>query len=161
MNWDAIGAIGQALSALALVVVIVQVRLSTAETLRSIRQNRTNDEQQTISDQAQSEWLCHVLAKGMDAYGVQLPFIAELMDKGLTHPEAWAFVHWAQSWWLSDQQNITHVDMLSKAERAAFDSRLRAMYQANSPRLRFLEMTRPILNQEAVRYVDTLLAQPG
>jgi hypothetical protein len=57
MNWDAIGAIGRAISALALVVVIVQVRLSAAETLRFIRQSRMDDERRTLSENAQSEWL--------------------------------------------------------------------------------------------------------
>ena len=161
MNWDAIGAIGEAVSALALVVVFVQIRLSTAETLRSVRQNRTNDEQWMLSEHAQSEWVNRVVAKGMKAYGVELPFIAELMERGLTADEAWSFLTWTQTFWLSDQQNITHIDMLSKAGRAAFDARMRALYQANSPYLRFLEMHRPILNQDAVRYIDNLLAQPS
>ena len=38
MNWDAIGAIGQAVSALALIVVIVQVGHARAEFARSVSQ---------------------------------------------------------------------------------------------------------------------------
>ena len=159
MNWDAVGAIGQAISALALVVVIVQVRLSTTETLRSIRQSRTDDERRTQSDDARSEWLCHVLAKGMKAYGIQLPYQVELMERGLTAEEAVSFNNYLSSWWLSDQQNITHIDMLSKEDRAAFDARMLAMYRSSEVRSRFLEFNRPILNPQAVRYIDDLLAQ--
>ena len=161
MNWDAIGAIGQAISALALVVVIVQVRLSTAETLRSVRQTRTDGEHRMLMDTAESQWLNHVIAKAMKAYDVQIPFVAELTESGFTAEEAFSFFTWANSVWLSDQQNITHIDMLSEGERVAFDLRMRVQYQPNSPRRRWFEFSRPTLNQDAVRYLDNLLAQPG
>jgi len=96
MDWEAVGAVGQAISALALVVVIVQVRLSTAETLRSIRQGRIDDERRTLSENARSEWLSGVVIKGMTAWGGQPPSeVMELTrDGGLTHEEAWAFGQW-------------------------------------------------------------------
>jgi hypothetical protein len=50
MIWEAIGAIGQAI-ALAMVVVIVQVRLNAAETLRSIRHARMDDERRMLAEQ--------------------------------------------------------------------------------------------------------------
>jgi hypothetical protein len=49
--------------------------------------------------------------------------------------------------------------MLSEAERAAFDARMRVTCQTNSPRLRFLEIFRPVLNEDAVRNIDNVLAQ--
>jgi hypothetical protein len=42
MNWDAIGAIGQAISALALAVVIVQLRYARADSRRAISEGRTS-----------------------------------------------------------------------------------------------------------------------
>jgi hypothetical protein len=160
VNWEAIGAIGQAISALALVIVIVQVRLSTAETLRSIRQDRTADERRTLSENAQSEWLSRVVVKGMKAYEGRVPNVSELVERGLTEEEAWAFGTYMYSWWLFDTQNIAHIDKLSKGERVRFDALMRIQYQGEAKR-RFFEQARPILNPDAVRYIDNLLGQPG
>jgi hypothetical protein len=159
MNWEAIGAIGQAISALALVVVIVQVRLSTAETLRSIRQDRADDLRRTLASHAESEWLNRVVAKGLQAYGVGVPFHAELVQRGLTPEEASAFDAWTMSWWLSDAQYIAHIDKLTKGERASFDAMMRVQYTVGM-RSKFLEINRQVLNPDAVRYIDNLLAQP-
>jgi hypothetical protein len=161
VNWDAIGAIGQAISALALVVVIVQVRLTTAETLRSIRQNRKEDERRTLSENAQSEWLCRVITKGAIAFDTHVPQQDNLMERGFTAEEALAFGFWMHSWWLFDEQQIEHIDKLTTAERARFDALMRAQYQGDGAKRWFLEQSRPILNVDAVRYIDSLLAQPG
>ena len=66
-----------------------------------------------------------------------------------------------QSVWLSDQQSITHIDMLSEAERAAFERRMYVMYQPDFTEVAVPRQSHPILNQVSVRYVDNLLAQPS
>ena len=161
MNWDAIGAIGQAVSALALIVVIVQVRLSTSETLRSIRADHSDDLRRTLMDQAHSEFLCRVLAKGSRAYDDQmLPFAKELIERGLAPEEASAFDAWCHSWFIADTQHITHIDKLTKAERQKFDFILRQAHRSGA-RARYLELNREMMNADAVRYIDNLLAHPG
>ena len=57
MNWDAIGAIGQAVSALALVIVIVQVRHPRAEARRSVRHSRLDAARQLVTQLVESEQL--------------------------------------------------------------------------------------------------------
>jgi hypothetical protein len=160
VNWEAIGAIGQAVSASALVVVIVQVRLSSAEALRSLRETRIADHRRGLMDHAQSEWLSRVVWKGHQAYGLELPYQVELMKRGLAPEEALAFGAWMQSWWVFDSQQIAHIGQLSKGERAAFDATMRAMYQSKW-KSDFFEMNRSLLSPDAVRYIDYLLGQPS
>ena len=161
MNWEAIGAIGEAISALAFIGVIVQVRLSTSETLRSIREDRSVDARRTLMDTAQSEWLNRVVAKGFAAFNDQkLPFVKELIDRGLAPEEAGAFDSWCHSWFIADTENILQIDKLAPAERRRIDYILREGHRSGARR-QYLEMTREALNADAVRYIDNLLAQPS
>ena len=162
MNWDAIGAVGQAISALALVVVIVQVRLNAAETLRSIRQDRRDDERRSLLENAQSPWLASVITKVDKAFDrVVPPAFAELMERGLTAEEVSTFITYVHSWWLFDEQQIEHIDKLTSGERARFDAVMRIQYQTIGWKRWFLEQGRSMLNADAVRYIDNLLAQPN
>jgi hypothetical protein len=155
-----IGAIGQAVSALALVVVIVQLRMSAVESLRSIRTSRWDDLRQGRMQQAQSEWLNGVVVKAMRAYGAQSPYEVELVRRGLTEEEACAFNAWMHSWWFSDTQNIELIDKLTNAERATFDAIIRGQFRSGF-RSHYLEMNRDILNPDTVRYIENLMAQPS
>jgi hypothetical protein len=76
-------------SALALVIVIVQECMSTSETLRSIRADHSDDLRRTLMDHAHSEFLSRVLAKWFRAYDDQmLPFAKELIERRLAPEEA-------------------------------------------------------------------------
>ena len=158
MNWEAIEAVGQAVSALALVVVIVQLRMSAAESLRSIRESRWDDLRQARMQQAQSEWLNYVVAKATRTYGEPPPYEAELVRRGLTEGEACAFNAWMHSWWFSDTQNIAQIDKLTKGERATFDAIMRSQYRSGL-RSHYVEMNRELLNSDAVRYIENLMGQ--
>jgi len=75
-----------------------------------LRQNRKEDERRTLSENAQSEWLCRVIAKGTKAIGVHIPLHDELTERGLTPEEAFALSSWLHSWRLFDEQQIDHID---------------------------------------------------
>jgi hypothetical protein len=113
-------------------------------------------------DQAQSEFLNRILVKGFRAFGEEMrpPFHKELVERGLTAEEAAAFDAWLHSWFIADTQHITQIDKLTTAEHHTFDFILRVGHQDGAS-ARYLEANREVLNPEAVRYIDNLLAQPG
>ena len=63
MNWDAIAAIGQAVSALALVLVLFQVRQAREETLRSVGQARLFGSRDLFLTTATNKELASALAR--------------------------------------------------------------------------------------------------
>jgi len=71
MNWEAIGAIGQAVSALALIVVIVQVRHARAETRRSMSQGRAAAVRELCMHRSGNEHLNTANRKAFVALGGQ------------------------------------------------------------------------------------------
>jgi hypothetical protein len=68
-----------------------------------------------------------------------------------------AFDAWCHSWSIADTQHMTRIDKLSKAERHIVDYILRAAHLGGA-RARFLETNREVLNPDAIRYIDNLLA---
>ena len=96
MNWEAIGAIGQAVSALALIVVIVQVRHARAETRRSMSQGRAAAVRELCMHRSGNEHLNTANRKAFVALGGQdRPFAKRMVDAGLTNEEMSAVV-WDQ-----------------------------------------------------------------
>ncbi len=159
MSWDAIGAIGQAVSALALVFVLVQVRHAHQEMRRSISQARANGGRELFMLRANNPQLSDLLLR-IDAAlsGQQTPLIAEIAAKANITPEEamLAFSHqWA--WWLYQSQLVPFVKELRPGERAQFDNSLRRYSISPFGRVWF-QAVRGILDPEAVRYVDDLLA---
>ena len=65
-----------------------------------------------------------------------------------------------QSRWLFDEQQIVHIDKMTMAEHGRFDALMRFRYQGIGWKRWFLGVSRPILNADAVNYIDNLLAQP-
>ena len=163
MNWDAIGAIGQAVSALALVFVLVQLRHARQETRRSVSQARADGFRELWMLRANSPQLRGLLGRTEAALGAQQPFIVELAAKAkITFDEA-SQVHSHQwAWWMFQSQVIPFADELRPGERAQFDGGIRLRYE-NLPvgRLWFQTFKNTTLDPDAVRYVDNLLAQPG
>ena len=165
MNWEEVGAIGQVLGSIAVFVTLIylaiQVRHSRAETLRSIRQSRSDAVREMQFQTAQSEWLNRVLIKASRAYGEgESPFIDELVRRGLPVEEARAVESHNMSWWMFNSQQIAHLDELSGSERAEFNNLLRHFHGMNVFS-RYFDLNKHLLNPDAVRYVDNLLAQPG
>ena len=162
MNWDAIGAIGQAVSALALVIVIVQVRHARREVQRSVTQSRGEAARELILNRVNNQWLNGLNVKANSSLGpARSQFAETLMERcGLTYEEGIALGWEQQAWWMYRAQVVTYVDELTVAERTSFDASVRGFHELPVTRF-WYESTKATLNPDAVRYIDNLLAQPG
>ena len=78
----------------------------------------------------------------------------------LTAEEANALSVREYAWWQYRAQVIRHVDELDPGDRHSFDAVARLVYTSPLGRLWF-EETKPLLDPDAVRYVEKLIAQPG
>lgn len=100
MGWDAIAAIGQAVSAFALVFVLVQVRHARQEMRRSISQARANVGRELWMLRADNPQLSGLLLRIDAALRQENPLMAEIAAKANVTPEEamQAFCHeWAWS----------------------------------------------------------------
>ena len=166
MNWEEVGAIGQMLGSIAVLVtlgyVAVQVRHGRQDARRALSQNRGAILRDLYAKQG-DERMAHLITKATVALGVQpFGFTLVLMEQaGLTREEA-AEVFWMLlSWWEYRIRMIPNVNELSPTERQTFDNAIRGSYgPPGVPRL-FYEFMKPLSHPDAVRYVDNLLAQPS
>jgi hypothetical protein len=78
----------------------------------------------------------------------------------MTGEEANALSWDPQAWWQYRCQMIPYLDELPHAERKMFEFGVRQYRDVPVPRL-WHEKTKVYLNPDVVRYVDSLLAQPG
>src|SRR5215831_2962649 len=89
MNWDAIAALGQAVSALALVLVFAQIRHARAEMRRSVRRERFDAARQMFVTTATDQPLASALARLWTQSGSPpIPFQEFATGHGLTDGEA-------------------------------------------------------------------------
>src|SRR4029434_3540006 len=97
MNWDAIAAIGQSVSALALVFVVIQVRHARNELRRGARQDRIEGNRDTFFAQATNPQPASVIQRLCASTGSRPePYIDHGVASRLTEGEArqvWAFVN--------------------------------------------------------------------
>jgi hypothetical protein len=164
MNWDAVAAVGQAVSALALFGVLIQVSHARTEARRSVLD-------------AMSHSLISVLTMSLDERyqranvkahaalgGERHPFVATLMDDAaLTEEEANLILNREGAMWHSMAQAIRNVDSLKRDDVAALEANLRRLY-AKSPvgRLWYHHAKGGVVaNPHVMRYVDDALAQAG
>jgi len=167
MNWDAIGAIGQILGSVGVLISIgylaVQVGHARDAVSRSARQVRYDLAMRVWSARAAPE-SARRFAKMHLALGGRLPaFVAAAIEKtGVTEEEAFAEYFEQYAWWFTREHNLQSLDQLSMGERAATESGARFAY-GNQPvsRLWYETVKDPILNPEVVRRVDELIARSG
>ena len=165
MNWEAIGAIGQAVSALALVFVLLQVRHAREEMRRSLNQGRAETVRQLHLTRASNSDLAGLRIKAEAALGLETnQFASELINRaGLTRSDAQRLFSEQMAWWSYRAEISPHLDDLPPGARFEIDWTIRYMYGDNGNPLSRLwyETTKRALSPDAVRYIDDLLAQPG
>jgi hypothetical protein len=165
MTWDAIGAIGQMLGSLAVLITLgylaVQVRHARTEMRRSISHNRLDALRGHLSNRTNNERLQTIAMKAVTALGIKLdPFQTALMERtGLTREESIALTLDMQTLWLCYAEALPYADQLRDGERTAFEIGLRNAYSTPLGAL-WYGTAKSLLDPEAVRYVDNLLAQP-
>ena len=165
MNWEEVGAIGQMLGSIAVLVTLgylaVQLRHARAEVRRSVSQGRSAAARELAMQSAGNELLPRAnykahLALGGRPHAIQQP----LADAGLTNDEIGAVI-WSQfAFWAYRQSTVTQIHELTVGERAEFDIAIRNAYGQGVGRL-WYSTSKATLNPDAVRYIDNLLAQPG
>ena len=132
MSWEAVGAIGQAVSALALVIVIVQFRHTRSESRRALNHARAEAlREQFIQDT--DERVLRIALKADAALRVdvrdRVKFVSALIERaGLTLEEAYVKYTRQLSSWTLRQQNIPNVHDLPAAERRNFDRGIQMTY---------------------------------
>jgi hypothetical protein len=168
MNWNAVGAIGQILGSLAVFVTIgflaVQVHDNKTQMQRSIAESRTERGTQANTTLATNERLVGIHVKFNQALrgDKPLPPFIEAVTRqfGLTQEEAVMLYTDLLIRWQVTAQTIPYADDLPPGDRAQFDRGLRTG-TAEPAFLFWYNLQKPMLNPDAVRYVDNLLAQPG
>ena len=167
MKWDAIGAVGESLGAIAVFITLgylaLQVQFARREIARSISQSRVEALRTITLARATDERLNSLTVRASAAVGEQSrPFVTGLMEAaGLTLEEANA-VWWDQTaWWAYRVQVIPHLDELPAGERFEFEARTRANYGSPTLARFWYDSNKGTLNPEAVRYIENLLARPA
>jgi hypothetical protein len=166
MNWEAIGAVGDALGAVAVFVTLgylaVQVRYARQELVHATRQARSDAMRQVWLTQAAQPELADAFAKLFAAQGISLaPFATAAAAAGLSAAQARQLFasFWAS--WSHYEQMIESLEQLSGGARRQFDGTLRANLGPGGPASAWYATVRSRLNPDAVRYVDALLARSG
>lgn len=168
MNWNAVGAIGQILGSLATFVtvgyLVVQVHDSEADMRRSVVESRTERNNQGNLTLATNEHLTAIHSKLNQALrgDKPMPPFMESATKqfGLTEEEAAMLYVEFLVRWQNTAQTILYVDELPQGQRTQFERGLRAG-TAEPAFLLWYGLQKPMLDPEAVHYVDNLLAQPN
>jgi hypothetical protein len=163
MNWDAIGAIGQAIGAFVLIAVFVQVRHARNEMRRSILEERYNAGRELYLARSSNERLLQIRSKAnATLLNVPMPILQALMDKaGLTFAEA-ETVLWDQiAWWTHVKTGIAFMDE-TPSDRSWFEAGIRALYSREAlGRFWYQHMKDTELDPDTVKYVDSVIARPG
>jgi hypothetical protein len=161
MNWDAIGAIGQAVSALALLFVLVQLRHAREEMRRSVSRARADVGRELWMIRADNPQLSGLLTRTEVALsGQHSSFMAELAVKAnITSDEASQLFSHQYAWWIYQAQVIPFAKDLRAGERVQFNNGIRAMYKNLHLGRLWYQIHKSILDPDAVRYVDNLLMQ--
>ena len=160
MNWDAIGALGEAFSALGFFFVLVRVRHARVDMRRSVLDAMSD----SITSQGMMTLDARVLGAITKAHaalgGKQPPFVTALIEQaGLTEEEARLIALQQQAGWQTFARALRHIDALSPGDRAAIDANLHQTY-ANSPVSRlWYQHAKATSSPSNVRYVDGVLAR--
>ena len=158
MNWDAVSAVGQAVSALALIFVLGHAR---EEMRRATRQSRIEGSRELWLAQATHPELAGAIQRlWASSGGAPFPFVSNATAAGLTEADARQVMAFAWAAWHNFQGSIESADRLSPGVRDELDRTIRFNYGGTNPFAQWYESTRHRLNPDAVRYVDRVLAQP-
>ena len=161
MNWDAIGAIGQAVSALALFGVFIQVRHAGYEMRRSIMESRMSAGRELNMFRASNERVARIRSKAFAALGEAAVSPADkvLMDKaGLSFEEAEVMFHDQLAGWLAIKTGIAYMDE-TPDDRAEFEAGIRGTYLYDPVGQLWYESMRDQLHRPTVLYVESVLAR--
>jgi hypothetical protein len=164
MNWEAIGAISEALGALAVFVTLIylaqQVRHARDSVVRAAGQRRLQAASELSRWMASDAEARRVVQKANMALGIQTGAVSTMLyEKAGTTPEETHLLLYQQlAWWHYRVDVIESIEDLSPDQRADFDRVLRVWYGGGNPVAKlWYENSKSILHAGAVRYIDAVL----
>ena len=155
------------LGSLAVVVTLVYLSMQTRQTeralQRSINQSRTEGASQLFMHAFNNERFTNALSTiGKNWPRPPAPIITTIVQRGGVGESDAYMVHFHNhAWWQYRAQTIADIDELSEAARFGFDAQCRVQYAPDTLQGVWYESQKRLLNPDAVRYIDNLLAQPG
>ncbi len=166
MNWEALGAIGETMGAVAVVVTLVylavQVGHARREGQRALSQGRGEAVRELFLF-GTDERVSQAMLKGNAALGVApSPFVAMLIERaGLTKEEATVAFQYQSAWWDYTVQIISNIDDLRGIERMQFEISVINRYGRSGIAGMYYQYLRdgPKAHPDAIRYMDSVLAK--
>ena len=133
MNWEAIGAIGELLSAIAvlatLIYLAVQVRNTKYELRRSFLQNRDNAVRELLLEGMRNSAFVSASSKAINTVGGGRPGLEAVKSiEGISDEEAQVLATNQVAWWFYRVETVNNIDLLPSDERDDFDRHLRSVY---------------------------------
>lgn len=159
MNWDAIGAIGEAFSAIGLFFVLLQVRHARTDMRQSVL-NGQSDSLISVQSLASDSRVLTALTKVEAALGRgPATFTSTLMEKaGLTEEEARLVNLHQMALWQAMLKGIRCQEVLKPADRIGVETNLRRIYGESPLGRLFYEAAKPTMNPDVSRYMTRVLA---
>jgi len=157
-----VAAIGQAVSALALFGLLIQLSYARTEARRSVLDGMSNSIISVMAMSLDARCLGASMKANAALGGERHPFVAALMNAGLTEEEANILQLREAANWHAIAQAIRNADSLRRDDMVALEVNLRRLY-AKSPvgRLWYQHAKGGVVaNPYVMRYVDNILAQP-
>lgn len=164
MNWEAIGAIGEIVGAMAvfitLIYLAVQVRHARSEARRALSQGRGEALRDVITLQL-DERVNRVMVEADRLAGSREPYplVAALEQQGMGREEA-SLVFWNLiAWWNYFLHVIPRINELPEMERAQFDVPIGLYGRPGVYQLFYEIYVKRVAHPDALRYIEGVLAQ--
>ncbi len=164
MNWDAIGAVGEILGALAVFVTLVylaiQVRQAKEQVSRSVQQARNTTFRDIFLTVAQSSQITAVLAKAEDAWTDDVESERALFDKAKFKTEdefVWNSYH--RALWSFYREAIENRNEFTETQLKELERGLVIAFGVTSSRMYF-KSVEPI-NSPTIQFVKSVLDKSG
>jgi hypothetical protein len=163
MNWDAIGAVGELLGSVAVLVTLVylaiQVRHARAEASRALGHGRMEANRAVVLLDLDDEILSARI-KAEAAFGTPpIPIVSLLMERAnLSEKEAWILFIVEVARWNYRTHVIAHWDELPPSEQMLFDKGVRVRMASSLSRFMYDNHFKSGAHPDVVRYLDRVLS---
>ena len=164
MSWDAVGAIGELVGSLAVLVtlayVAIQVRHTRAQLEVSIQQKRYDTFRELLLETLRNPELRRTYDKTGKVYSAEIQSLDELFQLAeLTREEMAMFRNHQLAFWQYRIETIEQIQNLTQVQKDEFDRGIRRIYGSSPARLWYETVRKNGSNPEAVKYIDAVLAQ--
>lgn len=166
MDWQAIGAVGEVLGSVAVLVTLVyvaaQVRQARAEVGRALNLGRFDAARELAMNYANNvELAASAHQQNLALGGGAIPFVSRLTAQTVASVEEALALHWSYlAWTMFRVRVISYVDDLPDVEQADFNRVVRFEYGESAIGRLWWESQKSTLAPRVTQYIDRVLAQP-